>query len=358
MAWYIFTYVTGLVEVTDFRAAYKITARVALTAIFFLGARITIAYDLKIYFLGVALIATGSILALNYLRFFDGLNFISRIGSLLLANGRYRNAYGFTHPNDAGIACCYFIIISLLYNMALETRTRNQYKNILMSQYIYILCIITFLMMMSTGSRSAITSLAMFLMVYFLLGMYKKNAVTANALLVVSIILVAFFAMIAIDWYFLIIQSGRLQNFMPIMKMSADELITGYGYIDYLGEGFLKWGSKLGFGKYLDSMYANVIISSGIVGFCLFFIPLTLSIMMFFRNVREMTKLQRAIGASFVQVMYYFMFEQHLYDFMWYSLVIWIISIIIMNEKAQTIKNNVASFTIQTRRTKICNGLC
>ncbi|MBQ7155333.1 MAG: hypothetical protein IJR85_07265 [Synergistaceae bacterium] len=337
LAWCSFSFVTKIVGTTDARAAYKLASQIALTCIFFFSARIIIAYDLKLHLLASAILLSGFVIVVRYAMYFDGLNFMSRIGSLLMAGGRYRNSYGFVHPNYTGFTCLYFIIFCTIYKAASEASGDGSHKYGIMSQYILVVCVISFFMMMSTGSRTSISSLVLYFMVYFLLGMYRKNAVTANALLIVSLTLAASLIMVVVDWYFVLVQSGRLNNFMPMLSMPADELITGYGFIDSQGTTFY----GLGF-SYLDNMYANIFARSGIVGFCLFFTPLILSMVIFFHDMRKMTKLERSIAALFVQIMYYFLFESRVYDFTWFSFVIWSISVTVMNERVQTNKAKVS----------------
>ena len=175
---------------------------------------------------------------------------------------------------------------------------------------------------------------------YFLLNMYRKNAATANALLIVTLVLSALFIVAAFDVFFLVRQSGRLGNFTPLLNMTADELITGFGFMDYqTPENYHMIGARLGF-QYMDSMYAMVIMRSGIVGFCLFFVPLIVSLMMFFHNIRSMTKFQMATGALLVQSMFYFIAEKTLYEFSYFGLLTWTLYIVVANERSQAQKSS------------------
>ena len=125
MMWCSYEFLTGLVELTDISAMYKLCIAIGLTLTFFFSARIVAAYDLKLPYLKMMLLILGVIILVRYFTHFDGLAFTSRIATLFYAGGRYRNDYGFKQVNHAGFAGVYFIIFSILYRTAEEEQRRK-----------------------------------------------------------------------------------------------------------------------------------------------------------------------------------------------------------------------------------------
>ena len=211
-----------------------------------------------------------------------------------------------------------------------------------MYAYMFCVSVVGLLVMLGSASRSAITSIPGFLLVYFLLYVYSKNAVTANALLVVVIAIAVFIVIIAIDWYFMLVQSNRLGNFTPILNMSAYELMTGCGFVDY-NHG-LEALRNVGASD-MDNAYAALIIRSGFTGLLFFLGSMLLSMKIFFRDIKHMTKLQRAIGALCIQCLYFLNFEKTLYEFSWFGLTAWSLYLVVANEKAQAHKTMRPCYT-------------
>ena len=122
-AWCIFEFIFGLVELRDTGAICKIGASLGFTFTYLLSARIIVVYNLKLSVLRITLILLGTIITTSYVAHLDGLHFIGRLGSILLAGGRYMNDFGFKQVNFAGFACLYFILFSIIYKAAIEEKT-------------------------------------------------------------------------------------------------------------------------------------------------------------------------------------------------------------------------------------------
>lgn len=325
----LFCMVTKAVDVTDSQARYKLFSQIALTLTLFLSARIIIAYDLILLFLRTVILIAGILINIHYIYFFDGFRFLSSITSILLA-ARYRNPYGFSHPGFAGISCCSFIIISVIYKSFLEERHKIYMRDII---YLYSLMIdvLALVILFSSAARASMTGIVIYFLAYTLLGIYKKNTVTANALLIVVLASIAIFIIVSVDWAFVISQSGRLGNFTVLLNISPKALLIGNGFMTmYAGEG-RRLLRSLG-GSFVDSLYAVVIMRSGIIGFSLFWGTMFITTFLYFhKNMKRITKLQRAVGSFTLLFIYFSIFEYIFYDYTWFTLTFWVILVTTIN---------------------------
>lgn len=299
----------------------------------FFCARIVCRYKLGNKFLKVNLFVIGSFLIWRYIVNFNGFEFVDSISTLFNSDSssRYRYSYGLYHANAAGNICLCFIILMILYVIQ-NNKFRKIHHFSFFRMFLYMTTIVSTIMLFSTASRNSITSLAVFILAYLWIKYYSMSG--ARGKLVKGALLIIFLSVLAwnMDFISLLSVSNRLYNFTHNLPMLTkyNSWLTGLGFVDsgYFGSSLTAFDTI-----YVDNFYLYVLLSTGIVGCIILFIPLIYFMVNLFKRHINATNDNRCIEAIFITCLYSAFFETNLlYPMFISSLIYWVLFILKANE--------------------------
>ena len=216
-------------------------------------------------------------LVFQYITNFDSFKIFSNLGLIFNSDvsERYRESYGFSHPNNCGDFCLAGIVIAVLI------RTR---KNRISSLWLFSDAI-KIVMLLSTSSRGSILGLVLFSSVFCYLisdRFFLKNIKYRRFLgVLLTIFLIIIFTVLLIafcDFQEFLVESNRSYNFsinIPSL-VYAGKLFWGVGFIPSAVFGTEFFLSNYTF---VDNYYLYVLISTGLTG-CIFICCIILSLIL------------------------------------------------------------------------------
>lgn len=202
--------------------------------------------------------AISCILIIQLILNFSELN-LSNIANIMSKEERYRANFGFGHYNTLGGAClCNIVLWTLL--------DKKKLKNIIY----YIFLLVSIIMLLCSASRSSLTALALFLVIYALGRIFKNKKsgkrILLNKIIKVGIIIALFLIAININVSAALEESQRTLIFekaIPVF-LNSGRILQGLGYVSNTA-----YGTNLTpYTTYwLDNGYAYILISTGVLGF-------------------------------------------------------------------------------------------
>ena len=204
-----------------------------------------------------------------------------------------------------------------------------------------ILSPVAMIVLISSASRTSISGLAGFWLVYYLLGNYQNMRVTTKAMMFTAIVFVCFLLVATVDlgkvWYDFVIYSGRLENYTtPLLVVAKNNI-----WLAGLGFNFVERLNRLRTVTYLDSFYLWTFLESGVIGFILLIGTIICFAFMYFRDTRYMTKFHRLAGGLLAVMLWYGLFESRMYsnrDAI--DMANWILLIAAVNERCSLINSH------------------
>lgn len=282
-----------------------------------------------------------------YLNNFDNFDGLKAILNTFDKDLRYRNSFGLFHENELGNLCYISLILSfyILKNIRSDT--------FILKHSVYLVSLGVFFVLISTSSRTAITSLVLFFVVFYIRQAKNKTnenkpymkKYISNIVRVVCITLGMEICIVALVNFIykvkdtgisdFIAQTNRQANFdinIPILYKNSLEL---------MGVGFFKALSELyGGTTYLDNWYLYMFVTSGYIGLIISIILLCIVSFSILRK-SSYTLLEEITIAFFLTQLYYNMFESFLFNATFLnSFVLWIFIFITILYKYQGNNDN------------------
>lgn len=292
----------------------------------FLAARLVVRYNIKELFIKNCMVVIGGYLTWRYIVDFNGLQFINSVGSLMESDVslRYRYSYGLYHANGTGSICVAYIVLFTLYaNCFNRNKKRNYFPEIIAC----IVFAISVIMLLSTASRNSITSVLVFATAFFLLNNYARTGYQWKFIKLFLLAVMTAIVFWNIDIVDIAKNSNRLWNFthnVPLLA-SMNSWWTGLGMVDagYFGSSISVFDSI-----YVDNYYLYILLSSGIVGCLVVFVPIIYFVLSMFRKIGEKSRYSRCLCAMMVMSLYSALFETNLlYPMFITSMIYWILYI-------------------------------
>lgn len=310
--WILWGIIFGCIGALDKTAVYShVKECIVFYANVFLSARIVKAYNSKYKFIKANAMIVGSFIIWRYIVNFNGLEVLGYLSNIFSndASVRYRISYGLYHFNAMGNLCSFFLILVGLF-LAIRQDKKKKIK-IMSKLLIGIVSCIAAIIMLSTGSRNAITSTLVFVGSFLYLFSWGKNGKVWR-FLQVAILIVLFigFAWTA-DIIALLSQSNRLFNFthnIPLLT-EFNSWITGLGFVD---SGYFGLRKSVFDSIYVDNFYLYVLLSTGVIGCVVLFAPLINFIFTFFRKDTGKSMYEKCLTAALLTTLYSAFFETNL----------------------------------------------
>lgn len=227
---------------------------------------------------------------------------LSNIVNIMSKDERTRGNFGFGHYNTLGAACvCTLVLSSIVY--------KYSYK--FLHLIIWMARILAIVMLLCSASRSSLTSLAVFIIIYYSIGIndlklsknVKINIKIVRFVLVLILILIVLFE---IDINELLIESQRglvFNHALPLFLRSG-RVFLGLGFASNTAYGT---GATPYTTYWIDNGYIYYLITSGILGFT--FIVAAISILFYGLYKRHNDNLGRYVFSLFVMYLYGSLFE-------------------------------------------------
>ncbi|MBQ7576849.1 MAG: hypothetical protein IJT21_01135 [Synergistaceae bacterium] len=296
MFWQIFALMLNLTAIgARTNADREYLSILAFYCNLFFTARIMKAYHLEEHVIKHIVITHGTAILMMYITYFDGFAFLSSLANVLGNAGRYRFAFGMGHFNTAGGNAFHFLMAFAVYRELVLEAGHNKWN--LTYLYSKILCIVVIIVLLSTGSRAAITGIIGFWITYFTLKYYNGIHVNARVLMIYSMIIAVVLLIIYVDWEQVYELSNRAVNYTsPLLaRMTLYDWFVGLGPFGFF-----------------DSFYLTTIVSTGIIGGIFIFTAVFYLTFAYFKNVAHMTKVQMLVGSMIIASMYRALFETFL----------------------------------------------
>ena len=229
--------------------------------------------DLNDITLKISIIVISLFLVWRYITDFNGLEVLGNLTNFFssLKTERYRVTYGLSHANVAGNICCANILLILIMLFLSKA-----YKKIYIRFLCSLILILSAVMLLSTGSRTALTSVVLFLLVFCTIYLYRLGGARWKLLFSVSIAVTLIFILWQIDINMILLRSNRLINYtknIPILLSNSKNIFMGFGLLTSgffgLGQGNLSLGTS-----YVDSWYLYILMTTGLVGCALIVLPI------------------------------------------------------------------------------------
>ena len=310
--WILWGAIYGWVGALNKAAVYsQIKESIVFYINVFLSARIVKLYSLRKKFIVSNTIIIGLFLVWRYVVNFNGIEVFKYLSNMFSGNGsnRYRISYGLYHVNATGNLCWLFLIfIGLLFASYYDEKER---MGGIMKLSICIVSCIVIIMMLSTGSRNAITSTLVFVaLIIFMINWGNSRKV--ERFIQASMLLAVIIGFIwTADIIALLSDSNRLFNFthnIPLLT-KFNSWITGLGFVD---SGYFGLKKSIFKSVYVDNFYLYVLLSTGILGCIILFVPLIRFIFSFCVRITEKNMYSKCLTAALLTVLYSAFFETNL----------------------------------------------
>lgn len=215
-------------------------------------------------------------IVISYILYFDNFEVFKDLSLIFERYDRYRNPFGFYHPNTAGMMCLTALLVSHFIRKIKRQKLLN--KRLPFD-------IISFLMMISTSSRNCILCFILFIVlnhlfinkkkiIKFISKVNEKNKMILSfgiAMISITICIIAVYLFfINIDPEVIntaLFNSNRMFNFtvnVPLIFKLKKEF-TGLGLVT--PESYFKFYADYYGTTYVDNWYLYVFMSIGIIGF-------------------------------------------------------------------------------------------
>lgn len=305
--------------------------------IFFLSVRFVIANNLSMYLVRIKLLLLGTFLIGLYIINFDGLKFLNpdTLRAMFLSGGRYRYAFGLNHVNSLGYCCFFYLAFLAIYRhmRTLSSLNKNHKKGGgLIDFYLSWVCTpIVIIMLLSSASRSSITSIILFWMILYFINNYQRLGSRTKFMYIFISIILLFIIIFLVDWDFVYQQSGRERNYINGLEalQNINTLIVGLG-LTGAGSEFLSFVGL----AYVDSVYLANLLQTGILGCLFFFGSIFYFTRCYFRNINGLSKLHQLCGCLLIAMLYRGLFEGALFGpKSSFYFTAWLLIVICMNER-------------------------
>ena len=336
--WGAFTNFSGISFSGGWDAYREFIVIFVFTHTLYMTVRIVKIYDIRRHMIGATILILGAMLLYEYISHFRGFDFVDSLSNLFKSTGRYRYAYGFRHVNTAGRICIMFMIYTVMYSMISREdismhKIRSNY-----SGFFFALFPAVIIILLSTASRPSISALMLLCSVYFFLNSYSRTRMYTQAMYVIFVASTVSEICLLIDWEVLwdIFWSSRGINYKKTLPFLTDRNLWAAGV------GMLKRGQIdkfIGTGV-MDSFYLTVLLQTGLIGFFIFFVNIFIFVLLYFSDMRHMTRLQQMTGGLIALIIYYGLFEGGMFfGHGPLDLLNWTLIILCMNEKSARKKN-------------------
>ncbi len=331
LGWGVFNALAGITS-RSIGAIREFLALVVFTGTISIMKKIITIYDLKVQILRVTILTVGTMLIVAYIVRFDGFAFLGSIRNIMGSSGRYRYSYGLGHVNHTGRYCLYFFMLKSIYNAVVKEKKNSLKKYDSYGLYFSIISPVIAIMLLSTASRTSITGLIGFWIVYYFLTYWHKARVLEKILFIISIVPILAIIIYSVDWALVYKLSNRGVNYtiLPVLDRE-DAWITGLGFLQ---------------GTYLfravnisvfDSFYLMVLFQSGIVGCIIFFGNLVYFATVYFSNAKSMTEEQKLVACLFVVALYYGIFERMFFGHGEFDIINWVLLLSCLDERTRNV---------------------
>ena len=305
----------------------------------FLSVKIIKLYDLKSQVIAVTVFFLGMYLLYAFIYYNRGFDFVGSLASIFQKSGRFRSRYGFRQSNTGGRLCLFFFIFTAIYRAILrEKKLSNKIRSASAWKKFAFLFPPVMIILLTTASRTSLSSLLLFWLVYSALSIYQKGKRYAKPMLVAIMLWLAFMLSVAIDWealwnYF---WESRGMNYIGLFPLLTAKGAWAAG-VGMLSRSAINNITQM---PVMDSFYLSILLKTGLIGFIIFFTSALGVTFVYFSNIRDMTETQKFTGAIIVLMYYYAIFEGGIfYGHNALDLVNWILILLCVNEKSQTALN-------------------
>ena len=257
-------------------------------------------------FILITYVILSIFICIIYVYNFDRFQGLKQISMIFNSQDRYRNSYGLLHPNVTGLICYVDLLLSFfLYNCLLH-------KKFVIRILILSLDTIVSIVLISTASRTAVTSLILFFIVFYTLKIRKSIKINIYISIVIKIFAISTITIFIVKGILYITNIGileflsetnRIDNFtinIPILYSNNKQLFGMGNYEAYY--------NMYGGTPYLDNWYLYMFLTTGIIGLIL---SLFLILKVYFALVKNSNNslLKTFTISYFVSQLYYSLFE-------------------------------------------------
>lgn len=233
---------------------------------------------------------------------------LGNLANIFTARERTRANFGFGHYNALGTACVCVILM--------REYLKKQYRTPLKKALDFLILIMAVVMLLCSASRSAITGLLLYYIVYYGSRMdhwHMSSAAirTAKVFSIFAVVLLAVWALFGFDVSAFLVAAQRSMLFTHTLPMffKSDKVLLGLGYASNTAYAYGQTPYKT---YWLDNAYIYYLVATGIVGVALLMIA-------FFIIARGLYKRRKTVeGASFfatfVVYAYISLFETALFN--------------------------------------------
>ncbi|WP_455797864.1 hypothetical protein [Clostridium butyricum] len=212
------------------------------------------------FFLKSTFYTIGLFVVFCYIIHFDNFAGLTSLGSIFNRELRYRESFGIYHPNAMGSLC----LINLILFKMIKIKSKEKVL-------VGFICVVNIIVLLSTSSRSSITSLCIFYLGILLLNIERKIKIDmklkvifkAVRILIIATIILIIFNDININYLFN--ESNRLTNFTVNIPelIKNNKLLTGFGLINP----GLYFQSAIPYKTtYVDNCFLYIFLSWGLIG--------------------------------------------------------------------------------------------
>ena len=186
---------------------------------------------------------------------------LSNLANIMTAKDRTRTSFGFGHYNTLG-ACC--VCSMLLWNIF-----RKEHKAALMKIIDALIIVVVIVMLLSCASRSALTSLVVYAVVYYAWRIgetqSKKVHSTIKVLCGFAVVLVVLWTFLEVDYMEMLSVAQRALIFTHTLPMffATDKIWFGLGYASNVAYATNQTPYQT---YWMDNAFAYYLVTTGIVG--------------------------------------------------------------------------------------------
>lgn len=258
-------------------------------------------YDLLYDFIKISFLVLLSVLFVQFIINISDLD-LSNIVNIMSKDKRTRGDFGFGHYNTLGAACvCELILSSIL----------NKHSSRFIRIVIYGGRILAIVMLLCSASRSSLTSLAVFLIVYLSIGINELNLSKKQMVIIKFVRAILVFGLISlvfleIDFNEILIESQRSLVFnhaLPLF-LNSGRVLLGLGFASNTAYGT---GETPYTTYWIDNGYIYYLITTGILGFMLIISAIVIIFVRLYKMRREI--FGKYVFSLFVMYLYGSLFE-------------------------------------------------
>ena len=186
-------------------------------------------------------------------------------------------------------------------------------------------------MLLSSASRTSLSALILFYLVYTSLNVYSRSGFHTKAMMIVAVMFALAASVLVWDWMEVwdTFWYNRGMNYtatLPILTQKSS-------WIAGLGFNFHEHVADIIGTTMLDSFYLCILLEAGIVGFILLIGNILLFTKRYFSDIRHMTKFHKQLGGLLAVMLYYAVFESALLNGGPFDLLNWCSLITVLNDR-------------------------